>query len=141
MHQSGLDIVHQIGWLLLGIVDVVLLVIFIEVYEVGIATVIVMMLPLGAVVGKVPSLSALEACIISHVAWGFLGIGYMSSNCISSSTPPIVRGMGSVDIHRDWLVIHPLQCVGGVVLGSLLSLFSSSLSEPLVIVPSSSSVL
>ena len=81
-----------------GIVVVIFLVIVVEIDEVGI--VIVAPLPLGAVTGEMPLLSALEACIISRVARWPLGVGNVPSCGTSSpSTPPIIRGTGSVNVH------------------------------------------
>ena len=126
MCQLGFDVIQQVGWLLLSIVIIVFLIILIEVYEVGIATVIVAALPLRAVMGEVPWLSALEAYITSCIVWWTLSIGHMPSDCISSTPAPlIVQGMGLVYVHRDWLVIHPSWCIGRIVLGLLLSLSSS----------------
>ena len=140
MCKSGLDIVKGVGSLLWGIVVIVLLIVIIEVDEVCI--IVVVSLPLGAIVGKVALLSALKAGIVFCSAWWPLGISYISSGWISSSSsPPIIRGLGSINVHGNWLVNHPSQCIGGVVLGSLLFLSSSSLSKPLVTVPSSSLVL
>ena len=140
MSELGFDIIEWVGWLLWGIVVIIFLVIVVEIDEVGI--VVIASLPLGAVAGEMPLLTALEACVVSRIARWSLGIGDVSP-CSASSppAPPIVWGAGSVDVHRDWLVVHPSWCVGGVVLGLLLSLSSPSLSESLVTVPSSSSVL
>ena len=68
MCQSGFDVVQWIGWLLLGIVVIIFLIVFIEVNEVGIAIIIVAVLPLRAVVGKMLLLSTLEACVVSYIA-------------------------------------------------------------------------
>ena len=140
MSKSSFNIINWVDWLLRGVVVIVLLVIVVKIDEIGI--VIVASLPLRAVAGEMSLLTALETCIISGVARRSLSIGNVSSGCApTSSASPIIRGTGSVDVHRDWLVVHPSRCVGGVVLGSLLSLSSSSLTESLVTVPSSSSVL
>ena len=115
--------------------------IVVKIDEIGV--VIVASLPLGAITGKVSLLTALKTCVVPRITWWSLGVGDVSPGRTSaSSTPPIVWGTGSVQVHRDGLVIHPSWCVGRVVLGSLLSLSpSSSLSKSLVTVPSSSSVL
>ena len=140
MSESGFNVVNRVDRLLRGIVVIVFLVIIVKIDEIGV--VVVASLSLRAVAGKVSLLSALEACVISRITGWSLGVGNVSSGWSSASpAPPVVRGAGSIDVHRYWLVIHPSWCVGGVVLGSLLSLSSPSLSESLVTVPSFSSVL
>ena len=139
MGESGFNIVNRVDGLLRGVVVVVLLVIVVKIDEIGI--VVVALLPLWAVAGEVPLLATLETCVVSRITRWSLSVGDVSSGWSpASSAPPIVRGTGSVEVHRDWLVIHPSRCVGGVILGSLLFL-SSSLAKSLVTVPSSSSVL
>ena len=139
MSKLSLDIVNRVDWLLRGIIVVVFLVIVVKIDEIGV--VIVAPLSLRAIAGEVSLLTALEACVVSCIARWSLGVGNVSSGSTSaSSASPVVWGTGSVNIHWDRLVVHPSWCVGGVVLGSLLSL-SSSLAESLVAVPSSSSVL
>ena len=140
MSKSSLDIVDRVDRLLQGIVIIVLLVIVVKIDEIGI--VVIVPLPLWAVAGEMPLLTALETCIVSCVTRQSLSIGNIPSSCAStSSASPIIWGTGSINVHWDWLVVHPLRCIGGVVLGSLLSLSSSSLAKSLVTVPSSSSVL
>ena len=140
MGKSGFDVVNGVGRLLQGIAVIVFLIVVVEIDKIGI--VIAASLPLRAVASKVSLLPALEACVVSAVTRWPLSVSDVSSGrASSSSAPPIARGAGSVDVHWDWLVIHPLRCVGGVVLGSLLSLSPSSLSELLVTVPPSSSAL
>ena len=140
MSKSGFNVVNGVNRLLRGVIVVVFLIIVVEIDEVGI--VVVASLPLRAVTSEVPLLTTLEACVVPRVARRSLSIGDVPSGWVStSSAPPIVWGVGPIDIHRDWLIIHPSRCVGGVVLGSLLSLSSSSLTESLVTVPSSPSVL
>ena len=140
MCKSSFDVIEGVGWLLRGIAVVIFLIIFIEIDEVCI--VVIAMLSLQTVASKMSLLSTLEAGIVPSAMRWSLSIGYVSSGRISSSpTPPIIRGLGSVKIHRDWLVIQPSRGVGGVILGLLLSLSSSPLSKSLVTVPSSSSVL
>ena len=86
----GFDVIQQVGWLLLSVVIIVFSIILIEVYEVGIATVAVAALPLRAVMGEVPWLSALEACVTSCIVWWTLSIGHMPSDCISSTPAPLI---------------------------------------------------
>ena len=96
MCQSCFDVIQWVGQLLQSVVIIVLLIILIEVDKVGI-TIVVASLSLGAVMGKVPLLSTLETCIVSHIAWWPLRVGYPSSDCISSSlASPVVWGMGVV---------------------------------------------
>ena len=140
MSEPGLDVVNGVGRLLRSIVVIVILIVVVEIDKVGI--VIAVSLPLRAIASKVSLLPTLEACVISRVSGRSLGISDVSpGRAPTSSASPIVRGAGSIDVHRDWLVIHPSRCVGGVVLGPLLSLASSSLSKSLVAVPSSPSTL
>ena len=140
MSKPSFDIVNGVDWLLRGVVIVVFLVIVVEIDEIGI--IVVASLPLRAVAGEVPLLATLKTCVVSRITGWSLSVGDVSSSWTSMSpTPPVIWGAGSVDVHRDWLVIHPSRCVGGVVLRSLLSLSSSSLAESLVTVPSSPSVL
>ena len=139
MSKSSFDVIKRIHWLLRGIIVVILLVIVIKIDEVGV--VIIASLPLRAVTGEMSLLTALKTCIISRIARQFLGIGDISPcSTSSSSASPIIQSTGSINVHWDWLVVHPSWCIGGVVLWSLLSL-SSSLSKSLVTVPSFSSVL
>ena len=141
MSKSGFNIVDRVDRLLRGVVVIVFLIIVVKIDEVSV--IIVAPLPLRAVAGEMSLLPALEASVIPRVTGWSLGVGDVSSSWAStSSTPPVIRGAGSIEVHWDWLVIHPSRCVGGVVLGLLLSLSSSSsLSKALVTVPSSSSVL
>ena len=139
MCKSSFNVFKGVIWLLWGAVVVVFLIIVVEVNEVGI--VVIASLPLWTVAGEVSLLPTLETCIVSHVSRWPLSVGHISSGGVSSSpTSPIVWSMGSVEVHWDRLIVHPPWCIGGVVLGLLLSL-SSSLSKLLVTVPSSSSVL
>ena len=139
MGEPSFDVVNGVDWLLRGVVVVILLVIVVKIDEIGV--VIVASLPLWAVAGEVSLLAALETSVVSRVTRWSLSVSDVSSSCIAASpAPPIVRGAGSIEVHWDRLVVHPSRCVGGVVLGSLLSL-SSSLAKSLVTVPSSSSVL
>ena len=72
-------------------------------------------------------LAALEAGSVGvPLRWSLCGC-YPSSSGSSTASAP-VGGAGSVYIHQDRLVVHPLQGIGGVVL-SLLS------SSSLVVVP------
>ena len=140
MSESGFDIIEWVRLLLWGVVVVVFLIIVVKIDEIDVA--VTTSLPLRTVMGEMSLLTTLETGIVSQVAGWSLCISDISSCSASSSpAPPIVRGVGSVDVHWDRLVVHPLWCVGGVILGSLLSLSSSSLSKSLVTVPSSSSVL
>ena len=139
MSELSFDVVKRVCWLLRSVVVVILLVIVVKIDEVGV--VIIATLPLGAVASEMPLLTALETCTISRVAWRSLGVGNISScSTSSSSASPVVWSTGSINVHLDWLVVHPSWCIGGIVLGLLLSL-SSSLSKLLVTVPSSSSAL
>ena len=125
MSKSSFDIVNGVDRLLWGVIVVVFLVIVVKIDEVGI--IIIAPLSLWAVAGEMSLLTALETCIVSCIARRSLGVGNISSGCTStSSTSSVVRGTGSIDIHWDWLVVHPSWCVGGVVLGLLLPLSSSS---------------
>ena len=140
MSESGFHIVNRVDWLLRGVIVVIFLVIVVKIDEIGV--VIITSLPLQAIAGEMSLLTALETRVVSCVTERSLSVGDVPSSWTSApSASPVVRGAGSVDVHRDWLVIHPSWCVGRVELGSLLSLSSSSLAESLVTVPSSSSVL
>ena len=140
MSEPSFDVINGVDLLLRGIVVIVLLIIVIEINKVGV--VVAASLPLRAIASEVSLLPTLEACVVSGVTGRSLSVSDVSSGrASSSSTPPIVWGAGSIEVHWNWLIIHPSRCIGGVVLGPLLSLSSSSLSEPLVTVPSSPSVL
>ena len=90
------EVIQQVGWLLWGIVVIVFLVIFIEIGEISIA-IVVIVLPLGAVMGEVSLLPALEACIVSCAAQWSLSISYLSSDCISfSPSSSIVWSTGAI---------------------------------------------
>ena len=126
MSKSGLDIVNRVDWLLWGVVIIVLLVIVVKIDEISV--VIAASLPLRAIAGEVSLLTALETCVVSRIAGWSLSVSDVSSGRSSTpSAPPVGWGAGSIKVHWDWLVIHPSRCVGGVVLGSLLSLSSSLL--------------
>ena len=91
MCKSSFDIVQWVGQLLQGIVVIVLLIIFIKVYEVDVAIIIVAALPLGTVAGKVPWLPTLKACITSSIAQGFLGVGGVVLGSLLSSSPSLSK--------------------------------------------------
>ena len=138
MSEPSFNVVNRVGRLLRGVVVIVVLIVVVEIDKIGI--VIAASLPLRAVASKVSLLPTLETRVVSRVTRWSLSVSDVSSGWAStSSSPPIVWGAGSIDIHWNWLVVHPPRCVGGVVLGSLLS--PSSLSESLVTVPSSPSTL
>ena len=140
MREPSLNVVNGVGRLLRSVAVIVFLIVVVEIDQIGI--VVAASLPLRAVAGKVSLLPTLEACVVSRIAGWSLSVSDVSSGRASaSSAPPIVWGAGPIDVHWDWLIVHPSRCVGGVVLGALLSLSPSSLSKPLVAVPSSSSSL
>ena len=98
MGEPCFDVVQGVGGLLWSVVFVIFLVIIIEVDEV--CVVIIVALSLGAVTSKMPLLSTLEACVVSQVMWRSLSISNISSGHVSSSSaPPVVWGVGSIDIH------------------------------------------
>ena len=140
MSKPSFDVVNGVGRLLRGVAVIVFLIVIVEIDKVGI--VIASSLPLRTVASKVSLLPALETRVVSRVSGWPLSISDVSSSWApASSTSPVVWGAGSIEVHWNWLVIHPSRCVGGVVLGPLWSLSSSSLSKSLVTVPSSPSVL
>ena len=90
---------------------------------------------LGAVACIVSFFSAVKASRGASISWGrYISPGRRSSSLppvAVSSSPPVIRGMTSAEVHGYWNIVHRWGCIGGVIVLGIPSLLVVSL--PVVI--------